>query len=120
MSNNKKLSAEEQDELLKTLKTRFEKNRSRHNGLEWAKLQTKLEANPGKLWSLHQMELSGGEPDVVGHDKMTGEYLFYDCSPKHPKNEETFVTTVKPWIPGKNINRQTAPWIWQQLWVLNY
>ena len=85
MSNkNKKLSAGDRDELLKILKARFEKNMSRHKGLEWSRVQAKLEANPGKLWSLNEMEASGGEPDVVGYDKKTGEYIFYDCSAESP------------------------------------
>jgi hypothetical protein len=71
-------------ELLNTLKVRFEKNRSRHKGLEWANVQTKLEADTGKLWSLNEMERTGGEPDVVGYDKKTGEYIFYDCSAESP------------------------------------
>lgn len=71
-------------ELLNTLKARFEKNKSRHKGVEWATVQAKLEANTEKLWSLNEMERTGGEPDVVGHDKKTGEYIFYDCSAESP------------------------------------
>jgi len=85
--NKKELSKEQQGELLRTLKTRFEKNMNRHKGLEWAKVQAKLEANTDKLWSLNEMEITGGEPDVVGYDNLpagkagkTGEYIFYDCS----------------------------------------
>lgn len=85
-SNKKKLSKEQQEELLKVLKARFEKNRSRHKGLEWAKVQAKLEANAEKLWSLDDMESTGGEPDVVGYDKKTGEYIFFDCSPETPRD----------------------------------
>ncbi len=85
METKKALSAEQRDALLKALKARFEKNMNRHKGLEWAKVQAKLEANTEKLWSLHEMETSGGEPDVVGHDKKTGEYIFYDCSAESPK-----------------------------------
>ena len=84
-SNKKKLSPEQREELLRTLKARFEKNMHRHKGLEWAKVQAKLEADPEKLWSLNEMERTGGEPDVVGHDKKTGEYVFYDCSAESPK-----------------------------------
>src|SRR5215831_7945208 len=84
-SNKKELAPEQRQELLRALKARFEKNMNRHKGLEWAKVQTKLEASPEKLWSLHEMERSGGEPDVVGQDKKTGEYIFYDCSPETPK-----------------------------------
>ena len=83
-SNKKMLSAEQRGELLKTLKARFEKNMNRHKGLEWAKVQAKLEANADRLWSVLEMERTGGEPDVVGHDKKTGEYIFYDCSPESP------------------------------------
>ena len=79
------LSAEQHEELLRTLKARFEKNKNRHKALEWAKVQAKLEANPEKLWSLNEMERTGGEPDVVGHDETTGEYIFYDCSAETPK-----------------------------------
>ncbi|MEX2233115.1 MAG: DUF4256 domain-containing protein, partial [Cyclobacteriaceae bacterium] len=79
-SNKKQLSSEEREELLLSLRARFEKNMNRHKGLEWAKVQAKLESNPEKLWSLKEMETTGGEPDVVGHDKKTGEYIFYDCS----------------------------------------
>src|SRR2546423_340205 len=84
-SDKKELPAEKREELLRTLKVRFEENVNRHKGLEWAKVQAKLEANAGKLWSLHEMERTGGEPDVVGHDKNTGEYVFYDCSAESPK-----------------------------------
>ena len=83
--NKKALSPEQREALLKTLRTRFEKNMNRHKGLEWAKLQAKLEANIEKLWSLHEMERTGGEPDVVGHDKKAGEYIFYDCSAESPQ-----------------------------------
>ena len=86
MSNpNKELSPGEAEELLKILKARFEKNVNRHKDLEWTKVQDRLEANPEKLWSLNEMERSGGEPDVVGHDKNTGETFFYDCSAESPK-----------------------------------
>jgi len=81
----KQLPAQQRDELLTTLKARFEKNMNRHKGFEWAKVQTKLEANAEKLWSLVEMERTGGEPDVVGHDKKTSEYIFYDCSAESPK-----------------------------------
>ena len=81
----KELSPEQREELLGALKARFEKNMHRHKGLEWAKVKAKLEGNPEKLRSLHEMEGTGGEPDVVGHDKKTGDYVFYDCSPETPK-----------------------------------
>jgi hypothetical protein len=85
----KELPSKQREELLKVLKARFEKNMNRHKGLEWAKVQAKLEANSGKLWSLNEMEETGGEPDVVGHDKKTGEYIFYDCSAESPKGRRS-------------------------------
>ena len=84
-SNKKQLSPKQREELLGALKDRFEKNMSRHKSLDWAKVQARLEANAEKLWSLHEMERTGGEPDVVGQDKKSGEYIFYDCSPETPK-----------------------------------
>ena len=90
MSKTKKeLSAKQREELLTTLKTRFEKNMARHKGLEWAKVQAKLEANSEKLWSLSEMERTGGEPDVVGFDKKSGEFVFYDCSAESPKDRRS-------------------------------
>ena len=86
----KKLSAEQREELLSVLKTRFEKNMNRHKGLEWAKVQARLEANSEKLWPLSEMENTGGEPDVVGFDKKTGEYIFYDCSAESPRDRRSF------------------------------
>src|SRR6266403_853464 len=83
-SNKKELSPEQREELLRALKARFEKNMNHHKGLEWAKVQAKLEANTEKLWSLSEMERTVGEPDVVGFDKKTGEYIFYDCSAESP------------------------------------
>src|SRR6201988_4865271 len=85
----KELSSKQCEELLTALKARFEKNMNRHKGLEWAKVKAKLEANPDKLWSLNEMERTGGEPDVVGHDKKTGEYVFYDCSAESPKGRRS-------------------------------
>jgi len=83
------LSAKQREELLRALKARFEKKMNRHPGLDWAKVQAKLEANAEKLWSLNEMERTGGEPDVVGHDKKTGEYIFYDCSAESPKGRRS-------------------------------
>jgi hypothetical protein len=80
-----KLSLEQREELFRALKARFEKNMNRHMGLEWAKVQAKLEANTERLWSINEMERTGGEPDVVGHDKKTAEYIFYACSAESPK-----------------------------------
>ena len=85
----KKLSSEQHEELLKTLKSRFEKNMIRHKGIDWAKVQARLEANPEKLRVLDEMEITGGEPDVVDHDKKTGEYIFYDCSAESPKERRS-------------------------------
>src|SRR5450631_2421861 len=85
-SSKKELSAGQREEFLKTLKARFEKNGNRHKGVEWSKVQAKLEANAEKLWSLSEMERTGGEPDVIGQDKKTGEYVFFDCSVQTPSD----------------------------------
>jgi hypothetical protein len=87
--NKKELSASQSEELFKTLKTRFEKNTNRHKNIEWSKVKTKLEANTEKLWPLNEMERTGGEPDVVGYDKKTDEYIFYDCSAESPKERRS-------------------------------
>jgi len=89
MQRAKDMNAKQREELLQTLKARFEKNMNRHKGVEWTKVQAKLEANTEKLWSLNEMERTGGEPDVVGHDKKTGEYIFYDCSVESPKGRRS-------------------------------
>lgn len=89
-TSKKSLSSTQRDELLKILKTRFEKNMKRHKGIEWAKVQAKLIAKPEKLWSLEEMEISGGEPDVVGFDKKSGEFIFFDCSEESPKGRRSF------------------------------
>jgi hypothetical protein len=86
---NVTLPKKQRDEILRTVKARFEKNMNRHMGLAWAQVQAKLEANAEKLWSLNEMERTGGEPDVVGHDKKTGEYIFYDCSAESPKGRRS-------------------------------
>src|SRR5438552_16449782 len=88
-SNKKELSPKQREELLRGLKARFEKNMNRHKGLEWAKVRAKLEANAEKLWSLNEMEGTGGEPEGVGHDKKTGEYIFNDCSAESPKGRRS-------------------------------
>src|SRR5690348_11523276 len=88
-SNKKNLSPKQREKLFKTLKARFEKNMKRHKGMEWANVQVRLEANTEKLWSLNEMEETGGEPDVVGHDKKTGEYVFYDCSAESPEERRS-------------------------------
>ena len=89
-SNKKELTREQREQLLRTLKARFEKNMNRHQGLEWAKVQARLEANAEKLWSLSEMERTDGEPDLVDQDKKTGEYIFYDCSEESPKGRRSF------------------------------
>src|SRR6476659_4236691 len=88
-SNKNDSSPEQREDLLGALKARCEKNMNRHKGLEWAQVQAKLEVNAEKLWSLNEMERTGGEPDVVGHDKKTGEYIFYDCSAESPKGRRS-------------------------------
>ena len=85
----KALSPRQRDELLEALKARFEKNQNRHKSLQWAAVQARLDANPAKLWSLSEMERTGGEPDVVGHDKKTGEFIFFDCSAESPKGRRS-------------------------------
>ena len=88
-SNKKELLPEQREELLKTLKDRFEKNMNRHKGVEWTKVQARLEASTEKLWSLDDMESTGGEPDVVGYDQKTDEYIFYDCAAESPKGRRS-------------------------------
>lgn len=89
MTTSKEISPEQREVLLKALKARFEKNMNRHEGIEWAKVQEKLEASHEKLWSLNEMESTGGEPDVVGYDNAAGEYIFYDCSAESPKGRRS-------------------------------
>jgi hypothetical protein len=100
-SEKRELSSKEREEFLLALKTRFEKNMNRHKGLEWARVQTRLEANPEKLWSLHEMEKTGGEPDVVGHDRKTGEYTFFDCSAETPKGRVSVCYDREGWESRK-------------------
>src|SRR6266508_5977830 len=89
VETRQQLPPEQRGALLRTLRARFEKHMNRHHGLHWPAVQARLEANPEKLWSLHEMERTGGEPDVVGHDKTTGEYVFYDCSAESPKGRRS-------------------------------
>lgn len=89
VKNKKELSPKQREELLRVLKARFEKNKNRHKGLDWAKVQARLESHTEKLWSLNEMERTGGEPDVVGIDKKTGEYIFYDCAAESPKGRRS-------------------------------
>lgn len=88
-NNKSKLSSEQQETLLETLKVRFGKNMKRHKGLDWAEVEAKLQSAPAKVWSLHEMETTGGEPDVVGYDKKAGEYIFFDCSEESPKGRRS-------------------------------
>ena len=100
-SNKKELLPQQREELIKTLKDRFEKNMNRHKGIEWAKVQAKLEGAAGKLWSLDDMEISGGEPDVVGYDQKTDEYIFYDCSAESPKGRRSLCYDRQAWDSRK-------------------
>ena len=100
-SDKKELSPKQREELLRALQARFEKNRNRHKGLEWAPVQAKLEADPKKLWPLNEMERTGGEPDVVGHDEKTGEYIFYDCSAESPKGRRSLCYDRDAWEARK-------------------
>ncbi len=102
--NKKALPPEQREEILKVLKGRFEKNINRHKGLEWAEIQAKLEANSEKLWSLNEMERTGGEPDVVGYDKKTGEYIFYDCSLESPNGRRS-VCYDREGLESRNENK---------------
>lgn len=101
MKNSKELSPEQREELLRVMKVRFEKNMNRHKGLEWANVQAKLETNTEKLSSLNEMERTGGEPDVVGHDKKTGEYIFYDCSAESPTGRRSVCYDREAWEARK-------------------
>ncbi len=100
-TNKKQLSSAQREDLLKALKTRFEKNMKRHKGIEWAKVRDRLEKNTQKLWSLNEMESTGGEPDVVGYDKKTGEYIFYDCSAESPKGRRSICYDYEGWESRK-------------------
>jgi hypothetical protein len=118
--SKKELSPVQRDELLRALKARFEKNMSRHKGLEWAKVQAKLEAHTERLWSLNEMERTGGEPDVVGHDKRLANTFFMIVQRKVLKAAEVFVTTAKRWRQGKNISQKIAPLIWRPSWASRF
>jgi hypothetical protein len=107
-SHAMKLSPKQIEELLRTLKARFKKNMSRHKGLEWAKVQARLEANPEKLWSLNEMERTGGEPDVVGQEEKTGEYVFFDCSAETPKDRTSVCYDREGWESRKEHRPTTA------------
>lgn len=100
--STKELSQEQTEELINTLQVRFEKNTSRHEGLDWANVQARLETNREKLWSLHEMEATGGEPDVVGYDANTDEFIFYDCSAESPKGRRSLCYDREAWESRKN------------------
>ncbi len=106
--NKKALSPEQREELLSVLKVRFEKNLNRHKGLDWAKVEARLEASPEKLWSLNEMEKTGGEPDVVGRDKKTGEYVFWDCSTETPKGRASVCYDREGWESRKEHRPKTT------------
>jgi hypothetical protein len=106
-SKKKELSPAQREELLKALKARFEKNMNRHNGLDWAKIKPRLDANTEKLWSLNEMESTGGEPDVVGHDKKTNEYIFFDCSAETPKGRTSVCYDREGWESRKEHRPKT-------------
>jgi hypothetical protein len=111
------ISTKQGEELLNTLRVRFEKNMSRHRGLEWAKVQAKLEGSTEKLWSLNEMERTGGEPDVLAMIKRRATTFFMIVQRKARRAAEVFVMTAKRWIQGKNINRRIAPLIWLFPWA---
>jgi hypothetical protein len=106
--NKKELSPKEHEELLTALKTRLERNLDRHKGLDWAKVKARLEANPEKLWSLNEMEQTGGEPDVVGQDKKSGEYIFWDCSVETPKGRVSVCYDREGWLSRKEARPKTT------------
>ena len=107
-SRKKELSAKPREELFSSLKARFEKNLSRHRGLEWAKVQARLEGTPEKLWALREMEQTGGEPDVVGHDKPTGEFIFFDCSAESPAGRRSVCYDREGWLSRKEARPKTT------------
>jgi len=100
-SNKKELSSEEQEALLQTLQARFEQHKNRHKGIKWVDVAARLQAHPEKLWSLQQMEASGGEPDVISFDKETGAYIFYDCAPESPKSRRSLCYDGEAWASRK-------------------
>jgi hypothetical protein len=106
-SNKQELSSKQRDELLNVLKARFQKNMNRHKGLDWAKVQARLEANPEKLWSLNEMESTDGEPDVVGQDGKTGEFIYFDCSAETPKGRVSVCYDREGWESRKEHRPKT-------------
>lgn len=121
MTGNKNdLLVEKREELLKVLQARFEKNMNRHEGLEWAKVEAKIEANAEKLWSLNEMEVTGGEPDVIGYDEEKDEYTFYDCSKESPKGRRSLCYDLEALESRKSINQKITLLMLPMLWALNY
>jgi hypothetical protein len=104
----KELSSKQREELLQVLKARFEKNMRRHKGIEWSQVQARLEANAGKLWSLNEMERTGGEPDVVGHDKKSGEFIFMDCAPESASGRRSVCYDREGWLSRKEARPKTT------------
>lgn len=104
----KNLSPDQQEELIATLQTRFQKHINRHEGIDWAKLKTKLQTNIDKLWSLYEMEITGGEPDVIAYDEATGEYLFYDCVAESPKGRRSLCYDRKAWKSRKEFKPEST------------
>ena len=122
IASKKELPPEQREALLRVLKTRFEKNMNRHDGLDWSKVQIKLEIKAEKLWTLNEMERTGGEPDVVGHDKKTDEYFFYDCSAESPKGRRNicYDREGQEARKRKGYIQKVTPLIWQLEWVLRF
>ena len=115
--STKELSQEQTEELINTLQVRFEKNTSRHEGLDWANVQVRLEANKEKLWSLHEMEATGGEPDVVGYDANTDEFIFYDCSAESPKGRRSLCYDREAWEARKTTSLKIRLWTLPRKWA---
>lgn len=118
--SKKKLTADQQKLLLTTLKARFEKNTNRHKGLTWADIETRLKASPDKLWSLQEMEATGGEPDVVAFDKKTGAYTFIDCSAESPAGRRSLCYDEAALEARKENKPKAVPWEWLPKWELRY
>ncbi len=118
--SKKELPPKQHEELLSALKARFEKNMNRHKGLAWAQVQAKLEADAEKLWSLSEMERTGGEPDVVGHDKKTGEYIFYDCSPESPQGRRSLCYDREALESRKEHKPKNSAVEWQRPWASSF
>ena len=117
---NVTLSKKKREDLLRALQTRFENNMNRHKGLAWAQVEARLETHAGKLWSLSEMERTGGEPDVIAHDKKTGEYIFYDCSEESPKGRRSLCYDREALESGKEKNQRIMLWMWQLPWALSF